>query len=85
MHHIIDPITLMPAHYARAVTVITKDSGIADMLSTTLFTMSYQDGITLLNTLKEQGIQADALWVYDKTQQKDECSGSYGGRGYDGL
>ncbi len=83
MHHIIDPITLMPARYARAVTVITKDSGIADMLSTTLFTMSYQDGITLLNTLKEQGIQADALWVYDKTQPKDENVEAMSIMGYD--
>ncbi len=66
MHHIIDPSTLMPARYCRSVTVITKDSGIADMLSTTLFTMSYQDGVKLLNQLeKDKGIHAEAIWVYD--------------------
>ncbi len=68
MHHIIDPSTLMPARYCRSVTVITKDSGIADMLSTTLFTMSYQDGVNFLKQLKkDKNIEAEAIWVYDDT------------------
>ena len=42
--HIIDPKTGYPANYVRSVTVITKDSGKADALSTTLFCMSVEDG-----------------------------------------
>lgn len=66
-HHIIDPKTLMPAKYMRSVTVITKDSGIADMLSTTLFTLPYEEGNALLDTLKKQGMEVDAIWVFDES------------------
>lgn len=73
MHHIIDPTTLLPARHCRSVTVITKDSGIADILSTTLYTISHEDGVKLLKELKEkQNIQADAVWVYDNENQKPE-------------
>ena len=66
MHHIIDPETLMPARHCRSVTVITKDSGIADMLSTTLFTMSYDDGVKFIEAIKaELNTPIEAIWVFD--------------------
>lgn len=65
-HHIIDPHTLQPARYSHSVTIRAKDSGIADILSTTLFTMSYEEGTAYLATLREQGIEADAIWVFDE-------------------
>lgn len=75
MHHIIDPSTLLPARHSRSVTVITKDSGIADILSTTLYTMSYEDGVKLMKELKDKyGIQVEAVWVYDDENQKSEDS-----------
>lgn len=64
-HHIIDPHTLMPANHMRSLTIVTKDSGIADILSTTLFTLSYQEGMDLLQQLKKNGIEAEAVWVFD--------------------
>lgn len=66
-HHIIDPQTLMPADYMRSVTVITDDSGVADILSTTLFAMSYEDGCAYLEQLRQNGIAAEAVWVFDET------------------
>lgn len=72
MHHIIDPTTLFPSRHARSVTVITADSGIADMLSTTLFTMSYEDGNKLLETLRENGIEVEAIWLFDETNDLPE-------------
>ena len=59
-HHIIDPDTLMPADYFSSVTIITKNSGLADALSTALFCMSYEDGLKLVNTL--DGV--DVIWIY---------------------
>lgn len=44
-NHIIDPNTLYPANNMLSVTVITKESKEADILSTTLFLMSYEDGL----------------------------------------
>lgn len=57
-HHIIDPDTLMPADRWRSVTIIADDSGIADFLSTALFTMSREAGTELL---KKYG--AEAYWI----------------------
>lgn len=78
MHHIIDPKTLQPSQYAHSVTVITKNSGIADILSTALFNMNYEDGLALIKMLKEtEKIEVDVVWVFDKdrapkqAQEKD--------------
>ena len=63
-HHIIDPETLYPACDYRSVTVITPDSGAADCLSTSLFTLSIEEGQKLLAEYeKESGKPADAVWV----------------------
>ena len=60
-HHIIDNNTLMPSEYFASVTIFTKNSGLADALSTALFCMSYEDGLQLVNNLEEK---VDVLWIY---------------------
>lgn len=57
-HHIIDPETLYPASLWRSVSVVCGNSGLADALSTSLFTMTQDEGLALL---EEFG--AEALWV----------------------
>ena len=59
-HHIIDPDTLMPADYFASVSVFTKDSALADALSTALFCMPYEDGLKLIKDIKN----VDVLWIY---------------------
>ncbi len=62
-HHIIDPETLYPSKYWRAVSVVCEDSGTADALSTALFLMNQEDGQKLLDKYG-----AVAMWVQaDKT------------------
>lgn len=69
MHHIIDPDTLYPARHSRSVTVICQNSGVADILSTTLYTMSYEEGNAFLKKVKETlDLSAEAIWVYDDLQ-----------------
>ena len=66
-HHIIDPSTGMPADYFASVTVITPDSGLADALSTALFCMSYEEGLSLAQKLGN----VQVLWIQaDGTQYK---------------
>ncbi|MHB1452780.1 MAG: FAD:protein FMN transferase [Saccharofermentanales bacterium] len=60
-HHIIDPVTLYPQNYYKAVTIVCEDSGTADLLSTVLMLMSYEDGLAFIKTVPG----ADAYWILD--------------------
>lgn len=59
-HHIIDPKKLYPPTYYYAVTIITKDSRLADMLSTALFLMPLEAGKKYIDSLP----MVEAIW-YD--------------------
>ena len=72
-HHIIDPDTLMPGKYWKAVSVIVTDSGLADGLSTALFLMNQEEGQKLLD--KYSGF---ALWT-------DENGNEYKSRDFDKI
>jgi thiamine biosynthesis lipoprotein len=67
-HHIIDPSTNYPASYYHSVTIVTKDSGTADCLSTTLFTMSYEEGLATIEAYKAANpdTDVDVIWMADK-------------------
>lgn len=61
-NHIINPKTLYPENYTKSVTVITKDSAYADILSTYLFLLPIEDGINLVNSLDN----VEAIWYADQ-------------------
>ncbi len=61
-HHIIDKDTLYPSNYFSSVTVITKNSGLADALSTALFCMSYEEGKKMIDNIGD----VDVIWIDKK-------------------
>jgi len=65
-HHIIDPNTLCPSDYFEAVSVLCRDSALADALSTAIFIMDYESGLALINSL--EGVEA--LWVMHSGEVK---------------
>lgn len=79
--HIIDPQTLFPATYYHSVTIIADDSGVADCLSTTLFTMSVADGKKALAAYEAaSGKKVSAVWIMDPDKAQNETGkteGSY--------
>ena len=52
--HIIDPSTLFPANHYYSVTIAIDDSGLADCLSTALFVLDYNEGLSLIEKIKEK-------------------------------
>ena len=57
-NHIINPKTLYPENFMKSVTVVTKNSAYADMLSTYLFLIPIEDGLKIVNNLEG----AEAIW-----------------------
>ena len=55
-HHIINPKTLFPSEFMKSVTVVSSDSGLADMLSTTLFLMTVDDALEFLKDYDAEAI-----------------------------
>jgi thiamine biosynthesis lipoprotein len=68
--HIINPKTLYPAEYFSSVTVICDSSDLADVLSTALFIMPYDDGLKLVESLEN----VEAVWI-DKNNNAKYSSG----------
>lgn len=58
-HHIIHPDTLMPAEGFMSVSVVCRDSGMGDALSTALFCLPQKEGLDLVESLP--GVEA--MWV----------------------
>lgn len=64
-HHIIDPDTLMPSGYFSAVSILCRDSGQADALSTAIYNMPLEQGMALIESMPD----TEALWVYPDGKQ----------------
>ncbi len=64
-HHIIDPDTLYPGEKYLSVSVLTKDSGLGDALSTSLFLMDIEEGKKLISSL--DGVEV--MWVLPDGEQ----------------
>ena len=58
-HHIIHPDTLMPAKGYLSVSIICKNSGLGDALSTALFCLPLQEGMALIDSIDD----TEAMWV----------------------
>lgn len=58
--HIIDPDTLMPPEEFASVSIIARDSGMADALSTAVYNMSFEEGVDFIN--RTEG--AVAMWIF---------------------
>ena len=73
-HHIIDPETLFPSKKMISVTIICESSTLADFLSTTLFVLSAEDGLSLIEGM--DGVEA--MWILpDGTEQVSSGMGQY--------
>ena len=64
-HHIIDPVTLYPGEKYLSVSVLTKDSGLGDALSTSLFLMDVEEGKRLVDSLEN----VEVMWVMTNGEQ----------------
>ena len=58
-HHILDPDTLMPSDLYLSVSVVCRSSADGDVLSTALFCMTPEEGLSLIESMPD----TEALWV----------------------
>lgn len=57
-HHIIDPRTNYPGGEVMSVTIVYPDSGIADILSTSIFLLDFDDALAYVNATPD----LEAVW-----------------------
>ena len=78
-HHIIDPITLFPNQDKRAVVIMHQDSGVSDILSTSLFIKDIKWGLNFINSFNQENPETPiyVIWVttenpglFDNTHQR---------------
>ena len=60
-HHIIDKDTLMPTEGMKSVSIWVEDSGMADVLSTYFFTVSYEEAMDFISENPHLDIRA--CWI----------------------
>lgn len=73
-HHICDLDTLAPVHYWRSVTILTDDSGMADLLSTTLFNEPLEEALVTIEEFKQAyNISLEVIFVTDKGNDYGEA------------
>ena len=82
-HHIISPETLMPTHHMRSVSILTEHSGYADLLSTAVFLMPFEEGLAFVESLP--GVEA--VWVLNDcsvrmTKGAEAVARSFGASNY---
>jgi len=65
-NHIINEETLFPSEYFASVSIICENSGTADALSTAVFSMPFEQGLELINSLDK----TEAMWVYNDGEIK---------------
>ena len=74
-HHIIEPATGLPAGGVRSATIVGPDAVLTDALSTSVFVLGVDQGLTLISTLPDyEGIVIDAtgrLFYSDGLQPPD--------------
>ncbi len=77
--HLINPKTLFPQTNFRSVTVFTENSTLADILSTSLFMMTYEEGLDFIKTFNEAhpSDKISVFWV------EDDNSDFYQGENFD--
>ena len=66
-HHIVDPDTSFPAAFGWAsVSVFTDDAGLADVLSTALFCLDREAGVSLISGLSSP---VSVLWIAENGER----------------
>jgi thiamine biosynthesis lipoprotein len=74
-HHIIEPATGLPAGGVHSATIVGPDAVLTDALSTSVFVLGVDQGLTLISTLPDyEGIVIDAdgrLFYSDGLQPPD--------------
>lgn len=73
LSHIIDPKTLFPAKRYKSVTILHPDAGVADLLSTAIFILPYEEGLELA-----ERYGAGVIWVMpDNAMKTNEAYQKY--------
>ncbi len=62
-NHIIDPKTLKPAVQYASTSILTVDSGLADLLSTAFFIANPQEAQQIYQNYQKKGIPIEVVWI----------------------